>query len=152
MTHSSRAITFRDWSAQQGGAQQGGARSSGGGGWQAWLQAHPQQLRVHGPFQRVYVDQVHAPLPEGEDRARAACPLAVLVGLDSTPDPGFRPPTNFLGAPGRGLRSMWGPWAGGRASVGGAYGCGWVGGDPGQSMRARGLGARWLAPRALPPP
>ena len=41
--------------------------------------------------------RVHLSLVSDADRTQNSCPAALLVGLDTTPEPGLRGPTNFHG-------------------------------------------------------
>ncbi|KAG2490300.1 hypothetical protein HYH03_011251 [Edaphochlamys debaryana] len=49
-----------------------------------------------GPAGRVWLDPVFAPAA-GRNGTAAACPVAVLVGVDASLDPGLRSPANLLG-------------------------------------------------------
>lgn len=56
-----------------------------------------------GPQGRVFVEPVYgseADMAAADGRAQGSCPLAIVVGVDASLDPGLRSPTNFLGEPG----------------------------------------------------
>ncbi|GLI63519.1 hypothetical protein VaNZ11_006504, partial [Volvox africanus] len=52
-----------------------------------------------GPWDRVFIDAVYGRIEDGRGSRTGSgrCPLAVLVGVDASLDPGMRSPTNFLG-------------------------------------------------------
>lgn len=58
--------------------------------------------RRSSPHQRVFLHRLPGP---GEAQAGDGCPAAWMVGIDPTPEPGLRSPTNFAGgaAVGEGL-------------------------------------------------
>lgn len=54
--------------------------------------------RRSSPHQRVFLHRLRAPVRgEEEGQAEDGCPAAWMVGIDPTPEPGLRSPTNFAG-------------------------------------------------------
>ncbi|GIM02325.1 hypothetical protein Vretimale_7204 [Volvox reticuliferus] len=52
-----------------------------------------------GPRDRIFIDAVYGRTDDGRGSSNGSgsCPLAVLVGVDASLDPGMRSPTNFFG-------------------------------------------------------